>query len=160
MLRTLANVPNECIVIIFACETEDKPMATVDFYEKPGCIGNAKQKKLLQAAGHRLRVHNLLAEPWTPERLKPFFGDRPIPDWFNPTAPSIKAGEIDPQQLDVETALALMVEQPILVRRPLMQVGDRCLSGFDLPVVDAWIGLSPHSDLSQDVQTCPHTAGS
>ncbi|NEQ96488.1 MAG: hypothetical protein F6K30_07165 [Cyanothece sp. SIO2G6] len=135
-------------------------MATVDFYEKPGCIGNAKQKKLLQAAGHVLRVHNLLAEPWTPERLKAFFGDRPIADWFNPAAPPIKAGEVNPQQVDAETALSLMVQQPILIRRPLMQVGDRCMSGFDMLLVDAWIGLSPHSDLSQDVQTCPRTPAS
>jgi hypothetical protein len=42
-------------------------MATIDFYEKPGCIGNARQKKLLQAAGHHLRVHNLLTELWSPD---------------------------------------------------------------------------------------------
>jgi len=132
-------------------------MATVDFYEKPGCIGNAKQKQLLQTAGHSLRVHNLLTEPWTPERLQAFFGDRPIPDWFNPTAPPLKSGAINPSQLDAEMALAAMIQQPILIRRPLMQVGDRCMAGFDMAVVDAWIGLSPQTDLSQDVQTCPHT---
>lgn len=132
-------------------------MAIVDFYEKPGCVGNAKQKQLLQLAGHVLRVRNLLTEPWTPERLRPFFGDRPVVDWFNPTAPLIKAGEICPEQTRAEVALALMIEQPILIRRPLLQVGDRCVAGFDMPTVDAWIGLSPDSDLSQDMQTCPHT---
>ena len=132
-------------------------MATVDFYEKPGCIGNAKQKSLLQAAGHVLRLHNLLTESWTPKRLRPFFGDRPVVDWFNPTAPSITAGEVCPERVSADEALALMIEQPILIRRPLLQVGDRCVAGFDLAEVDAWIGLAPNSDLSQDVQTCPHT---
>ena len=130
-------------------------MATVDFYEKPGCIGNAKQKALLRMAGHHIRIHNLLTEPWTPEQLRPFFGQQPVSQWFNPTAPPINAGEIDPAQVSAEQALALMVQQPILIRRPLLQVEDTCAAGFDLPTVDAWIGLAPDSDLTQDVQTCP-----
>lgn len=132
-------------------------MTTVDFYEKPGCQGNARQKQLLQAAGHQLRVHNLLAEPWTAERLQQFFGDRPVTDWFNPTAPPITRGEVNPQTVEAEEALALMVQQPILIRRPLLQVGDRYMAGFHLPDVDAWLGLTPGSNLMQDVQTCPHT---
>lgn len=130
-------------------------MTTVEFYEKPGCIGNSRQKSLLLAAGHTLRVHNLLAEPWTPEKLRPFFGDRPVAEWFNPTAPPITAGEIHPDQLTADQALALMVEQPILIRRPLLQVSDRCTAGFDLPTINAWIGLTPESDLTQDVESCP-----
>ncbi|MGD1856946.1 MAG: ArsC/Spx/MgsR family protein [Leptolyngbyaceae cyanobacterium] len=130
-------------------------MAIIDFYEKPGCIGNTKQKALLQAAGHTVRRHNLLAESWTPERLRPFFGEQPVNRWFNPTAPAITAGEIDPDQLNADEALALMVKQPILIRRPLLQVDERYAAGFDMTTVDAWIGLAPNSDLTQDVQTCP-----
>jgi hypothetical protein len=29
-------------------------MATVHFYEKPGCINNTRQKKILAAAGHEV----------------------------------------------------------------------------------------------------------
>ena len=36
-------------------------MADVIFWEKPGCAGNARQKALLAAAGHRLKVRDLLA---------------------------------------------------------------------------------------------------
>ena len=130
-------------------------MATVEFYEKPGCIGNAKQKALLQKAGHHLHVHNLLTETWTPAQLRPFFGDLPIVKWFNPTAPPITAGEINPEHVSADQALSLMVRQPILIRRPLLRVEDRCAAGFDLTEVDAWIGLAPNSDLTQDIQTCP-----
>ena len=130
-------------------------MATVDFYEKPGCVGNAKQKSLLQAVGHVVRVHNLLTEPWTPEQLRPFFGERPVAEWFNPTAPPITAGDVNPSTVSASEALALMVEQPILIRRPLLQVENHQAVGFDLIEVDAWIGLAPNSDLTQDVQTCP-----
>ncbi|MDB9527243.1 hypothetical protein PN498_14685 [Oscillatoria sp. CS-180] len=130
-------------------------MATVDFYEKPGCIGNAKQKRLLQIAGHTVRVHNLLTEPWTADRLRLFFGDRPLTDWFNPTAPAIKQGNLQPEKLTAGEALSLMIQHPILIRRPLLQVGDRYAAGFDLADIDAWISLAPETNLSEDVQTCP-----
>ena len=38
-------------------------MATVIFYEKPGCVGNAKQKRLLADAGHEVVPRDLLTEP-------------------------------------------------------------------------------------------------
>jgi nitrogenase-associated protein len=139
-------------------------MATIYFYEKPGCINNTKQKMVLQAAGHQLQVHNLLTTPWTPDRLRSFFGDRPVADWFNRSAPQIKSGAVIPDDLDAETALALMIQHPILIRRPLIEVGDRRDVGFDPDTLEAWIGLQAaepahqgESDrlLKQDLQTCP-----
>lgn len=118
-------------------------MARVVFYEKPGCGGNARQKALLVASGHALEVRDLSAEPWTAERLRPFFGAMPVAAWFNPASPRVKSGEIDPAALGAETALALMVADPLLIRRPLMQVAERRAAGFDQAAVDAWIGLRP-----------------
>jgi nitrogenase-associated protein len=96
---------------------------TVIFYEKPGCLTNSRQKALLHSLGHRLQVRNLLTEPWTAERLRAFFGERPVAQWLNPSAPRIKAGEVDPQGLDEARALALMLADPLLIRRPLLEVG-------------------------------------
>ena len=87
-------------------------MATVIFYEKPGCIGNARQKRLLTDAGHAVEARNLLAEPWTAESLRPFFGDRPVTDWFNKAAPAVKSGEINPPSFDEETALTMLIATP------------------------------------------------
>lgn len=53
-------------------------MATVYFYEKRGCINNARQKKLLAVAGHRVIARNVLAEPWQKERSRVFFGGEPV----------------------------------------------------------------------------------
>ncbi len=76
-------------------------MAHVVFYEKPGCANNARQKRLLESAGHTLSVHDLLLEPWTAERLLGFFGARPIAEWFNRAAPRIKSGAIEPEKLEL-----------------------------------------------------------
>jgi nitrogenase-associated protein len=116
-------------------------MAKVIFYEKPGCGGNARQKALLTASGHEVDARNLRAEPWTSASLRPFFGSKPVRDWFNASSPRVKAGEIKPGELSPEAALALMIQDPLLIRRPLMQVDDRRESGFDQAEVDAWIGL-------------------
>lgn len=140
-------------------------MATVIFYEKPGCINNTKQKALLKAAGHDLEVRNLLAETWTAESLRSFFGKLPVADWFNRSAPQIKSQAVIPEQLDAETALSLMLQDRLLIRRPLMQVGDRCEVGFDIDLVNEWISLQPidasqrakvEDLVGQDLQTCPN----
>ena len=131
-------------------------MATVTFYEKPGCINNTRQKKLLAAAGHQVVARNLLTESWQPERLRAFFGKLAVRDWFNYSAPAIKLGEIEPDTLTEQEALALMLQNPLLIRRPLMQVGDDVMAGFDQQAVDNWIGLQK-IETTADLESCPRT---
>lgn len=117
-------------------------MTTITFWEKPGCGGNARQRAILEAAGHTLVVKNLLAEPWTRQRLLEFFGVLPVAHWFNRAAVEVKNGELVPEEFDSATALSLMVNYPLMIRRPLMQTEDgRKLVGFVLEEVDAWVGL-------------------
>jgi nitrogenase-associated protein len=131
-------------------------MATVYFYEKPGCINNTRQKKLLAAAGHQVVALNLLTEPWQEDRLRAFFGEMAVRDWFNVSAPPLKYGEIDPDKLSEQQALALMLHNPLLIRRPLMQVGDSLMAGFDQQAVDKWIGLE-ENEVQQDIESCPRS---
>ena len=131
-------------------------MATVIFYEKPGCINNTRQKKLLVAAGHDIIAKNLLTEVWQAERLRAFFSVLPVRDWFNYSAPAIKHGEIEPDKLTETAALALMLETPLLIRRPLMQVGDNVMAGFDPQAVDIWIGLQ-EIEANQGLESCPRS---
>lgn len=132
-------------------------MAHVIFYEKEGCAGNAKQKQLLKAAGHTVTAHNLLTHEWQADELRLFFGTLPVAEWFNVNAPAVKYGEIDIDVLNEEQALALMMETPLLIRRPLMQVDNEHMAGFEAVKVDAWIGLRPEN-ARQDVESCPRSA--
>lgn len=132
-------------------------MATVTFYEKPGCINNAKQKALLRDAGHEVIERNLLTEHWTPASLRSFFGTLPVPAWFNRSAPAVKTGEVDPDSLDERGALALMVGEPLLIRRPLLECEGRKAAGFDAERIGAWLGLAPRS-AAADLETCPRSA--
>jgi nitrogenase-associated protein len=117
-------------------------MASVVFYEKPGCANNTRQKVLLAAAGHTVLAKSLLTEKWDAPRLREFFGTLPVAAWFNPSAPRIKSGEVQPEMLDESTALEWMMADPLLIRRPLMEVDGEHRVGFDQDAVDRWIGLA------------------
>jgi nitrogenase-associated protein len=117
-------------------------MTHILFYEKPGCGGNAKQRALLEAAGHTLERRNLLTEAWTRETLLPYLQSLPVADWFNRAAPQVKSGEVVPEALTAEAAMALLLATPLLIRRPLMQRPDgQRLVGFDTAAVEAFVGL-------------------
>ncbi|OQW74483.1 MAG: nitrogenase-associated protein [Proteobacteria bacterium ST_bin11] len=131
-------------------------MATVHFYEKPGCLNNTRQKQLLSAAGHLLVVYDLLQQPWSREsgKLRSFFGDMPVADWFNRSAPAVKQGLVDPNAVSEDEAIALMVAQPLLIRRPLMEVNEQRVCGFDQQQVDTWLGLAT-SVTHKNLEACP-----
>ncbi|MCH9812912.1 MAG: arsenate reductase family protein [Epsilonproteobacteria bacterium] len=105
--------------------------SVVIFYEKPGCATNHKQKKLLQAHGCTLEVKNLLETKFSPETLISFFAPLRVDQWFNPNAPQIKNGSIDPQKMSAEQAILAMKKEPILIKRPLLKIKGQSLCGFD-----------------------------
>lgn len=129
-------------------------MATVVFYEKPGCGNNTKQKVWLAASGHTVLAKNILTEKWTAERLRAFFGTLPVAQWFNMAAPRVKSGEIDPAAFSAELALELMLHDPLLIRRPLMDVEGVQCAGFDAQMVDAWIGLNDSQPKGEPCPVC------
>jgi nitrogenase-associated protein len=124
-------------------------MARVNFYEKPGCGTNRKQKAMLAAAGHEVLEYNLLTEPWTEDRLRSFFGDAPPATWFNPASPRIKSGEIDPLSLGPDRMIAQMLADPLLIRRPLIEVEGRRCAGFDREPVLSLLGENDNLDKAQ-----------
>lgn len=131
-------------------------MATVVFYEKPGCGNNTKQKVWLAASGHTVLAKNLLTEKWSTARLRPFFGTLPVVQWFNPSAPRVKSGEVNPAAFGEAEALSLMLADPLLIRRPLMDVEGDLRAGFDPEAVNAWLGLNDAKPKG-DIEACPNS---
>jgi nitrogenase-associated protein len=133
-------------------------MVTVVFYEKPGCVNNTRQKRLLAEAGHVVDARNLLTANWRIDELRSYFDSLPLSEWFNPSAPAIKNGDVVPTDLDEEQTLALMQQDPLLIRRPLMQVGDTHRAGFDVDQVNNWIGLAVGvATAGANMEACPRT---
>ncbi len=118
-------------------------MTHIVFYEKPGCGGNARQKALLRGAHHTLETRDLLRWPWTRLSLLAFLAPLPVAAWFNRAAPRVKSGEVVPETLDAIAALDLLLAEPLLIRRPLMEADGERKVGFDIADVHAWVGLGP-----------------
>lgn len=139
-------------------------MACIDFYEKPGCINNSRQKELLNVSGHTLCVHDITRCELPRETLQLFFGTLPVADWFNRTAPAIKNGDIDPDTISEEKALEAMSADRLLIRRPLLLIGETRFCGFDIDTLSSYISFKPvpgrekefYSNLNDDIVTCPN----
>ena len=117
-------------------------MKLIIFYEKPGCVTNQKQKTSLRHAGCMVIVRSLLDHQMTPEELSTYLEKRPVDEWFNPNAPAVKRGEVDPASYTKEEALDLLFHQPILIRRPLISVDGHRMCGFDKTVIEGILGVS------------------
>jgi len=124
-------------------------MATIIFYQKPGCSTNARQMQALRAAGHDVIAKDILNEPWCTQTLRRFFGDMPVASWFNRAALRIKSGEIDPGTCDAASALALMLDDPLLIRRPLIEVGSARCAGFNQALARALLGQAVPDELDR-----------
>ena len=139
-------------------------MSVVVFYEKLGCSGNARQKALLEASGHTVVAKNILNTPWTRMQILAFMKLLPIPLWFNRNAPMIKRGEINPDafsESDAATILSLMQTNPILIRRPLLEVDGDFRAGFEVKAIHEWIGLSAAfegENVLRNLEACSHSA--
>ncbi len=135
-------------------------MTVMHFYEKPGCLTNAKQKQWLVSAGMMLIVHDLLQEPWKENRqkLRVFFGAMPVKEWFNPSAPDIKNGVINPDGLNEIQAIELMINQPLLIRRPLIEIENKFYAGFDSERLNAIHDLSIKIPASGSTEGCSKPA--
>jgi len=130
-------------------------MSRIVFYEKPGCSGNARQRHLLEAAGHTLERRNLLTAHWTADTLLAFLAPLPVAQWFNRAAPRVKSGEVVPETLTAEQALPLLLAEPLLIRRPLLQHenGQR-LVGFEPEQVATFAGVAPATLPSHKLEGC------
>ena len=128
-------------------------MADIVFYEKPGCTNGEKQKAILRAAGHNLHCIDILNYSWSRGKLLGFVEGKKPTEMMNHMAPAIKKGEILPEHLSFAEAVEMMVANPILIKRPLVEVGSLNIQGFMdsrlAPYLGNWNG-------SADVVTCPN----
>ena len=109
---------------------------------------------MLAFAEHVVVAKNMLTEAWSPERLKKFFGDMPVSEWFNRTAPMVRDGVIDPDSIDREIALTKMIAEPLLIRRPLMIIDGTAVVGFDAQQLNADFSLGLETG-DGDLESCP-----
>ena len=122
------------------------------FYEKTGCSGNAKQKELLKNHNISFSVKSLLDTSWTNDTLSQFFEGLSVNEIFNPFAPQIRDKEIDIKKLSKEEAINLMIRNPILIKRPLLDINGTKICGFDIEKINKLLNVN--IDTNKKLNTC------
>lgn len=112
----------------------------VQFFEKAGCKGNKKQKEILSKAGYMLQVTDILTKQWDVESLLRCFTGRKIHDCVNLMAPMVKNNKMELNSLSEEELLLLMIEHPILIKRPIIFYRGEFSVGFNTKLVSNLLG--------------------
>ena len=124
----------------------------VIFYEKTGCNGNARQKALLHEHGIRFEVRSLLDTAWDKPTLESFFEGLSPKEMLNPFAPQLKEGTFKLEDYTKESLIEKMVQEPILIRRPLLQIGEAKLCGFDIEKLNFLLHVT--MPIPQNINAC------
>ena len=88
-------------------------------------------KAELSQKGIELDERDFFQDGFTEDELRALIGDRPVSGYFSYNSPSFRKMGLDRDQLADDQLLKMMVEEPRLVRRPLIQAGDELVVGTD-----------------------------
>jgi len=105
-------------------------MQTITFYVKPRDAADIRSQKTLAEHGYALEIHDLAVETWTPALLRPYFGNKPVAEWFDPQSPRVLSGAVKPDAMHAQGALVAMSADHDLIRTPLVKLDGRCGAGL------------------------------
>ena len=71
----------------------------------------------------QLREREYFRDPFTEDELRQVLGDRPASDVFSRRSPSFRKLELDFDSLSDDELIRLMLEEPRLVKRPIVRWG-------------------------------------
>jgi Spx/MgsR family transcriptional regulator len=84
--------------------------------------------------------HDLAKERPSRELLERLIDEKHLADFVNTRSPAYKERGLDVNTLTKKQAIDLMLEEPNLIRRPLLLAGRKALFGFDQAKYEALDG--------------------
>ncbi len=98
-------------------------------------------KAELSQGGIEFDERDFFADPFTVEELREIIGTRPVSDIFSWRSPSYRKMGLNRDDLRDDRLLQLMVDEPRLIRRPLILTGEGGLIvGTDKRAMAALVG--------------------
>ena len=88
-------------------------------------------KASLSQDGVELNERDFFKDSFTEEELRDLLGDTPPADVFSWRSPSARKLGLDKDTVSPDELVRLMVDEPRLIRRPLIQVEARLIVGTD-----------------------------
>ncbi len=81
--------------------------------------------------GVELEERDFFADPLSDQELRDLIGNSPARQIFSWNSPSFKKLGVTRESLDDDRLIQLMLDEPRLIRRPLVQVGGEVFAGTD-----------------------------
>lgn len=101
----------------------------VTIYHNPRCNTSRKTLALLRAKGVEPQIVEYLKTPYTAAQLKQLLGQMKMPAIKLLRKKEAAAAGIDPSKLSEDQLIATMVENPIIVERPIVVSGGKAALG-------------------------------
>jgi arsenate reductase-like glutaredoxin family protein len=86
---------------------------------------------LREQLGAELEERDYAKQPLNAAELKQLFKNRDPREFLNSKSPAFKAKGLTGKKLSAQQAIDLMVEDPNLIKRPLVAVNGELIAGFD-----------------------------
>ncbi len=103
----------------------------MDFYGIPNCDTVKKARKWLDGQGIDYVFHDYKKEGADPAKLEAWVAEKGWETILNRAGTTFrKLTEAEKADLDAGKAIALMVEQPSMIKRPVVEHGGALLVGF------------------------------
>jgi arsenate reductase len=84
--------------------------------------------------------HDLASEPPSRELLERLIDERNPSEFLNKRSPTYKQMNLGARQLSKKQVIDLMLQEPNLIRRPIVLRGGRAVFGFDAAAYDKVLG--------------------
>ena len=81
--------------------------------------------------GVELEERDFFVDPFTEVEIRDLIGERDPADFFSWNSPSFKKMALKREDLTGDRLIEMMVEEPRLVRRPLVRLADELIVGTD-----------------------------
>ena len=114
---------------------------TLTMYGIKNCDTVAKARKWLEDRGHAYAFHDYKSAGIDRDRLAAWVAEFGWETVLNRAGTTFrKLDEADKQGLDADKAIALMLAQPSMIKRPILDLGARRLVGFKPDIYEAALG--------------------
>lgn len=88
----------------------------------------------------KLEERDFFKERFSANEMIDLIGDQPASRIFSWKSPSFRKFGVDKDDLSDDQLVAMMLEEPRLIRRPLVKIGDVLLVGADLDALSDALG--------------------
>ncbi len=86
---------------------------------------------MLDSRGVEYEIRDYFKQPFTVDELSSLLAGRNVRDFLSRRSKKFRELKLDTAQFTDRQLMELMVEDPTLIRRPLVVVGEQIIAGFD-----------------------------